>query len=326
LVSNPSVRVAEKATRRLVSSALSTDQLVEDLQRIMPFARRGHASLFAREPLIKRRSRSLMILVADDNAVNQKVIRLMLEAGGHKVVIADDGEQALDKLDAQHFDLVVMDLNMPVLDGIEATKLYRMGAIGSRHVPIVGLTADATPAAAERAKEAGMDACLTKPINGPFLLDQIDELTARHMQAGSQPQAPLLRTVPAGEQAPVDVGMLENLRTLGGPAFLREVISTFLVDGEGILTDLQDAVAQANVTQFSEKVHALQSGAVNIGALALAEQCGLWRPKSADDLRANGPVVLDRVRSDFEAVRAHFLREYVSSQVLILDPRKSDPQ
>jgi two-component system sensor histidine kinase RpfC len=172
--------------------------------------------------------------------------------------------------------------------------------------------------------EAGMDTCLTKPVNGPFLLDRIDELTAGHMQVGAEPLTSPSRTVLASERGLIDAGMLENLRTLGGSTFLKDVISTFLVDGASILADMQEAVVQGDVAKFNERAHALQSGAGNIGVQGLVERCRLWRPKSADDLRANGPAVLDGIRSDFEAARTHFLRDYVSGPVLIFDPRQSD--
>jgi two-component system sensor histidine kinase RpfC len=313
-----------EVTRRTVLAVLREDRLVDDLKRAMRFARRGDSAGPVRQPAIRRRDRGLKILVADDNRVNQKVIRLILEAGGHGVVVAENGEKALDQLESQTFDAVVMDLNMPVMDGLEATKLYRMGAAGDRRVPIIGLTADATPAAARRAEEAGMDACLTKPVNGALLLDRIDELTAD--QAPAEPEARGVGPAPAvtTHRDPIDVAMLENLKALGGPAFLEEVISAFLVDGEGILADLQAAVVEGDVTAFMEKAHALQSGAGNIGVQRLAERCRRWRPRSADDLKANGPEVLMELRADFETARSRFLREYVSGPVLVFDPRQSD--
>ena len=84
------------------------------------------------------------------------------------------------------------------------------------------------------------------------------------------------------------------------------------------------AVADGDVTAFMEKAHALQSGAGNIGVQQLAERCRRWRPKSADDLKANGPEVLTDLRADFETARSRFLREYVSGPVLVFDPRQSD--
>jgi two-component system sensor histidine kinase RpfC len=313
----------EEATRRAFSAVLRVDTLAEDLNKAMRLARDRSAAP-ARSSIIKRNGRSLNVLIADDNRVNQKVISLILEAAGHRVVVAEDGEQALDKLESQAFDLVVMDINMPVMDGIEATKLYRMAAINDPYIPILGLTADATPAAARQASEAGMDACLTKPVNGSLLLNQIDELTKD--RAGGRPgQRAAVASHPSAEPGDgIDVRLLENLKALGGPAFVRDVLSTFLVDGAALLVDLQYALDQRDVTAFKEKTHALQSGAGNIGAQGLAERCRLWQPGSSDDLALNGPAALEAMRADFDAARARFLREYVSGPVLVFDPRQSD--
>ncbi|HEY5216754.1 MAG TPA: ATP-binding protein, partial [Pseudolabrys sp.] len=121
-------------------------------------------------------SRSLSILVAEDNRTNQKVVAKILERAGHRAMIVDDGEAALDLLNVREFDLVLMDVNMPVMNGIEATKLYRFASLGRPRVPIVALTADATEDVARRCEDAGMDACVTKPIEPHRLLEIIGTL------------------------------------------------------------------------------------------------------------------------------------------------------
>jgi len=322
LVELPPADPSRPAVRKAVSAVLNRDALVSDLTAAMRFVRGGQATASVRQPLIRRRDRSLRILLADDNRVNQKVISRILEAGGHEVSLAEDGEQALDSLERHTFDLVVMDLNMPVMDGIEATKLYRMASLGERHVPIIGLTADATPSAALRAKEAGMDACLTKPIHAPLLLDRIDELTAGQQLAepAQTPSTPL----EASDRDLIDFRMLDNLKILGGEAFLEEVISAFLTDGSVILEKLQAAVERGDVPGFNEQVHALQSGAGNVGVQGLAERCRRWRPRSAGDLKIHGKEVVAGLQSDFEAARSVFLRDYVSKPFLIIDRRPSD--
>ncbi|HUA78609.1 MAG TPA: response regulator, partial [Acetobacteraceae bacterium] len=119
---------------------------------------------------------ALNVLIADDNRTNQKVIAKILERAGHAVTVVEDGEAALDILESDPFDVVLMDVNMPRLDGLEATKLYRMTELGGPRRPIIALTADATPEMIERCAEAGMDACITKPIEPQRLLDQIAAL------------------------------------------------------------------------------------------------------------------------------------------------------
>lgn len=326
LVEPSTGNLPSSSTRRAVSAVLNQNSLVSDLIAAMRFVRARQAAGSERQPLIHRRARSLQILLADDNRVNQKVIRRILEAGGHEVSLAEDGEQVLDQLESRDFDLVAMDINMPGMDGVEATKLYRMASLGQRRIPIIGLTADATPSAALRAKEAGMDACLTKPINGPLLLDKIDELTgSEHRTEPSQVNATPLSIADCDSGGLIDFGMLDNLRALGGDDFLEEVISAFLMDGSMVLEKLQTIVDQADVPGFNEQVHALQSGAGNVGVLGLAERCRRWRPRSAADLKSHGQEVVVGLQSDFEAARSIFLRDYVRKPFLIIDRRPSDP-
>ena len=94
------------------------------------------------------------------------------------VHLVDNGEAALDALNAHAFDIVLMDVNMPVMNGIEATKLYRFASLGMPRIPIVALTADATAEASARCEEAGMDACVTKPIEPARLIEMIESLVA----------------------------------------------------------------------------------------------------------------------------------------------------
>ena len=118
--------------------------------------------------------RKLAVLVAEDNRTNQMVISKILARVGHDVHLVDNGEAALDALNAHAFDIVLMDVNMPVMNGIEATKLYRFASLGMPRIPIVALTADATAEASARCEEAGMDACVTKPIEPARLIEIID--------------------------------------------------------------------------------------------------------------------------------------------------------
>jgi two-component system sensor histidine kinase RpfC len=112
----------------------------------------------------------LAILVAEDHATNQLVIRKILEEAGHTVTIVENGQQALDALAERSFDLAFIDVNMPVLNGIEAARRYHAGPSASGHVPMIALTADATEATRHRCEEAGMMACMSKPVEPKRLI------------------------------------------------------------------------------------------------------------------------------------------------------------
>ena len=112
----------------------------------------------------KPASRSLRVLVAEDNEVNQKVVVRMLERLGHHPAVASNGREAVEALSAATFDLVLMDCQMPEMDGFEATRRIRALTVGRRHLPILALTANASDADRQRCLEAGMDGHLAKPL------------------------------------------------------------------------------------------------------------------------------------------------------------------
>jgi two-component system sensor histidine kinase/response regulator len=114
--------------------------------------------------------RTLQILLVEDNPINQKVACRLLEKDGHIVAVVANGREALDTLRDAHFDLVLMDVQMPEMDGIEATEAIRADERGSeRRLPIVALTAQANAEDRDRCLQAGMDGYVTKPVHAPSL-------------------------------------------------------------------------------------------------------------------------------------------------------------
>jgi CheY-like chemotaxis protein len=121
----------------------------------------------------------LNILLAEDNAVNQKLAVRVLQKRGHAVVIAETGQVALETLDKQAFDLVLMDVQMPVMDGLEAAFAIRTREkISGKHIPIIAMTASAMIGDKERCLAAGMDAYVSKPLNTKELFVAIETCTS----------------------------------------------------------------------------------------------------------------------------------------------------
>ena len=273
-------------------------------------------------PMIRRRDNGRRILVVDDNQVNRMVISRILEAGGHHVTLASDGEQALDRLEDGAFDLVAMDLNMPVMDGIEATKLYRMASLDRPHLPIVALTADATAYARERALDAGMDACVTKPVDAVALLELVDSLVEgrpavlpRVVVAPAPP--PPAAAAPQRAAGVLNLRMLDDLMLLGCSEFVSDVIATFISDSARHLQALQQDAVRVDARAFRDSLHALRSVASNVGAVALADLCGTWQGIEAPAIQANGPQMTEQVSEAVQAARAALLRWQSPPPVLV---------
>jgi two-component system sensor histidine kinase/response regulator len=125
-------------------------------------------------------SAHLRVLLAEDNAVNQRLAMRLLEKRGHRVTVAGNGREALEALEKEKFDLVFMDVQMPEMDGLEATAVIRENEKSSgRHQPIIALTAHAMKGDREKCLAAGMDGYLTKPIRPPELEEILEEYVAR---------------------------------------------------------------------------------------------------------------------------------------------------
>lgn len=254
--------------------------------------------------------REFSVLVAEDNRTNQMVTRKILERAGHTVSIVDDGELAVSALTEQTFDVVLMDVNMPNMNGIEATKLYRFASLGQPHVPIIALTADATEDANQRCIEAGMDACATKPIEPAVLLQLIDDLVKTDQQdqkhVSTMIGSPSV-VAPAEERDNTDAEELDHeklsqLLNLGGAEFVRELIAQFTNDSAHILKQLSQSVAEEDVTSFREHTHSLRSAAANIGAKQIFAMCLDWRMIDRAELAKDGEDMLSSLKQAFDSV------------------------
>jgi len=137
------------------------------------------------------KARKLRILVAEDNAMNQRLIARILEKMGHEVIVADDGRRALEKLAQGKFDLVAMDMQMPVMDGLETTREIRSREQASgRHIPIVAMTANAFEEDRRKCFEAGMDGYVVKPLSVAAVQKEIDRVMAKLEVVAGQEAVP----------------------------------------------------------------------------------------------------------------------------------------
>ena len=255
---------------------------------------------------------ALRILVAEDNRTNRKVVGKILERAGHSVRLVEDGEQALDAMEAEAFDLVLMDVNMPNMSGLEVAKLYRFAHLGEPRLPIVALTADATAESRERCAEAGMDAHVTKPVDAARLLEVIDSLapSGRRPGADAAPAAPPaaeaipISAHPQFHPAPLDAAVVEDLAALGeGSSFFTELVHDFFRDIEMLLEDMKAAVESGDVSALRDAAHAMRSCSGNMGAMVLREICGRARDMTPQTIRTEGTRMIAELGQEFARVR-----------------------
>jgi CheY-like chemotaxis protein/nitrogen-specific signal transduction histidine kinase/HPt (histidine-containing phosphotransfer) domain-containing protein len=206
--------------------------------------------------------RRLHVLLAEDNPVNQKLAVCLLEKQGHKVEVVDNGRAALARVQERSFDLVLMDVQMPEMDGFEAAAAIRAQEQGTgRHVPIIAMTAYAMKGDRERCLEAGMDGYVSKPFH-------IDDLCAAI--EGLVPAAPL-PTPPAPPPPPAGPGPVLDWREAmaqvdGNESLLRELAQLFLGECRGWMADLDQAIAANAASQVKRLAHNLKGSLSTFGA------------------------------------------------------------
>jgi len=232
------------------------------------------------DPFVRHRARvrPMRVLVADDQAANRLVLQRLLERAGHQPVFAEDGEQALDRIESETLDAAIVDLHMPGVDGLEVIKQARVMQAGSTRTPIVVLSADATVDAVRDAEAAGAYTFLTKPVVAARLLDTLAEIAGGAGGEATTPQRkdqlPTLRT-----------DVLEELAGMGlGTQFLRDFSEQCLRDASRCLAEAERSAAQGRWDSLREAAHALKGVSENLGAQALVS-------RSSELMRASDAVL-----------------------------------
>ncbi|MDA1252405.1 MAG: response regulator, partial [Planctomycetota bacterium] len=249
------------------------------------------------EPEAKEQSAGLLkILLAEDNAVNQLTATTMLEKLGHSVEVANNGREAIDKLAAGEFDLVFMDVQMPELDGLSATKEIREGEQSSgRHIPIVAMTAHAMAGDQERCLEAGMDAYTSKPIRRKAIEAVIAEIAERFLvseQTDSQNEnEKVIDTEALLEELDDDKDMLQTM------------LQMFEKDAATRLPKLREAVNSGDAETVAAEAHALKGGVGNFFADSAVAAADALEAAGRSGELTNAASLLARLESQLEEVK-----------------------
>jgi len=286
--------VAKPISDRRLRTALL--HVREDLVRLP----RAEDSAAATEGVPERRP---VVLLAEDNLVNQKVMALALRRLGYDVECASNGHAAVAAAARRRYAAILMDCQMPVMDGFDATRGIRELPHGD--VPIIALTAAALESDRERCFEAGMNDYLSKPVQRVDLERMMSKWAVNTPER--VPEVPLKEMIMTESKSVLDQEVLASLRELGGeddPGLFVELVNMFLEDTPERMRALADAMEHGDPTALERSAHALKSSAANLGALDLSK---LFREiESAGregDLGRAAPLVA-QMRPEFERVQA----------------------
>jgi PAS domain S-box-containing protein len=211
----------------------------------------------------------LKILVAEDNTVNQKVVQQLLAHLGYRADLVASGVEVLDALERQHYDVVLMDVQMPEMDGLEATRRLR-SRYGTEGPRVIAMTANAMPGDREKCLAAGVDAYVSKPV-------ELNDIRAVLMAVGSAP-IPAPNSTAAQAEAPpvIDARRIDQLLELQDerkPTLVADVVELFIADSPQHLEKLASAIASGEAELLANKAHRYLSSIENLGARRMRTHC-----------------------------------------------------
>ena len=215
-----------------------------------------------------RARRPLRVLLAEDNPVNQEVALRLLERRGHSVIVAENGKQALTAIERHKFDLVLMDVQMPEMGGLEATQLIREKEKSTgEHLPILAMTAHAMQGDRERCIAAGMDGYLAKPIDPKSFLQTVEGISQRATQSETTPQEAGSRDASSNAPRALDTKALLEWFS-GNRKLLRSIVKTFRDDCPRMMARIRSALAANDANLLADGAHALKGSVGNFGPTA----------------------------------------------------------
>jgi signal transduction histidine kinase/CheY-like chemotaxis protein/HPt (histidine-containing phosphotransfer) domain-containing protein len=253
-----------------LAKPLKASQLYNTLLQLLTAGRAGEEAI---EPMTdgKRARSALRILLAEDNLMNQKVALRLLERLGYRADVAMTGLEAIAALERHPYDVVLMDVQMPELDGLDATRRICERWPEETRPHIIAMTANALPEDREACFAAGMKDYVAKPIRAEELAAALKR--AKPLANGGQV-----------EFVSLDDGALQNLRDLGGEDFVGEVIDAFLADAPELVATLRRSLDPDSTEELRRAAHTLKSNGATLGAEEFAELCRTLeqRAKSGD--------------------------------------------
>ncbi|MDH4164268.1 MAG: ATP-binding protein [Nitrospirota bacterium] len=234
------------------------------------------------------RTGSLRVLVAEDIETNRILLRRLLERRGHQVMVVHDGWAAVQALSAADFDVVLLDVQMPVMDGLEAARIIRDPASSVlRHdVRIVAVTAHALSEDREQCRAAGMDGYLTKPID----IDQLYQQVERCSQQGSG--------LPAGTAAIDQARARLEEKYFGDRELAGSIIRAFQDESPSLLRNILDALAAGELASLKRHAHALKSAAATVGLEMLRESASQLEQAARDGATDKARLLCSRIKDE----------------------------
>ncbi len=309
----------EEASRHGYRAAVGSPEAHRDLlsavHYVLPYVEVRSPHALPEEESEGRGPRKMKVLVAEDNPTNQMVIVRLLERAGHEVEVVGNGLKALEALRKRSFDVALLDLNMPVMGGMETAKRYLADAPEGSAIPLVALTADATPESRKACEDAGIRAYLTKPFEMKKVLALLQELSGRG--AVQAPAAELSPSPPAGggQGSVINEATIREIESLGPTTeFVKNLVWIFIRDSEKRIREMESAMERNDRSSLRQTAHSLKGISGSIGALGAMDLCHRIQLSDegtpAEELR----FLLGELKEEIGRVRKALMRRISSTE------------
>jgi CheY-like chemotaxis protein/HPt (histidine-containing phosphotransfer) domain-containing protein len=249
----------------------------------------------------------LRILLVDDVEINQELARVVMEKEGHCVMVAANGAEAVTACRNRQFDLIFMDIQMPVMDGFQAARAIRdlERSQGTPHTPIIAMTAYSSTQDQQECRDAGMDSYIAKPTRPDAIIAAIRRHAApRRAEAGGPPSLPIADTPTDGGDAGPVFDRADLLERLGGKAeVIPRFVSLFLVTAEAAITAARNALDTGDATELHKQAHTLKGAAANIGACRIKAVAGMLDDRTRAGDTSTAPSLLAELEAELALFR-----------------------
>ncbi len=300
LVTEPRARrVRERATERgYLNSVTKPLRRAHVMACVAAALRRGPQEFDDTATLEETPPKRARVLVAEDNDINRRLALLMLEKLGYTADAVEDGQAVIDACQRERYDAILMDLQMPVLDGFDTTAAIRALRSEARHTTIIAMSANARSVDRRRCLDAGMNAFLPKPVG----LDQLEQTLAQWIFGSvpvpwAKPDTP----IPLPNET-LDRALLDSLRALAGDReeLFRELIEAFLGDAPEALASMKASIERGAFGALADEAHRLKSSSGNLGAQRMAALLVRLEQSAESKDVERASVLLDQVAAEQE--------------------------
>ncbi|MDP3184406.1 MAG: response regulator [Anaerolineales bacterium] len=280
----------------------------------------GTGRLVTRHTLSEQKRQGLRILLAEDNLINQKLAVVLLQKAGFSVDTVENGLQAIEKVQKEPYNAVLMDVQMPEMDGFEATRRIRRWEGGEKHIPIIAMTAHVLKGDRERCLEAGMDDYVSKPLESQAFLAALDRWALPHAEGAPRPadkmetqpdpvpaeglpaDAPVRSFITAEADTPLDLQMALP-RFNDDRAFFLELCQEFMAHLPDQIQGMQAALKSGDANTLSRLAHNLKGISANFSAGPLSDLAAQLETLGKQEDLTAAPALLEQVETESDRLR-----------------------